>query len=527
MNGFPPRSSERRKTISVNDHHPIVTEQKQQQDPLPSIHSNPTINVFRSILTEIDTSKCEENGENAFYVCDLAYVYRQYLRWQEALGNRVEPFFAVKCNPDSLVLKLLAQLGTGFDCASHAEIEMVLKLGVEPSRIIYANPCKAGSFVRHAHAKGVQMMTFDNQDELEKVAKFHPNARMVLRILTDDSGSLCRLGEKFGAPLENVRGLLERAKELDVAVIGVAFHVGSGCSNPLLYTDAVGRAKWTFELGQELGFHFDFLDVGGGFGDDNFDLLAEGLLAGLDKYFPVGCGVRVIAEPGRYFVTRAFELATNIIARRKAPTPPPSSLVAVRADEQADDLASKDQQDSPVTMYYINDGVYGAFNCIIFDHQVVEPKVLTLGGVFYGDGFTETGYPSGPMTPCLSEHEMDCSTDSVGSLSVTSALFERPIGRLESSGSASSAFLVDELELCKIFGPSCDSIDLVSPATLLPTNRLLVGDWLRWPNMGAYTICAASQFNGFKISQVVYTIGDPSVDEKVRHILRSSSSSAL
>ncbi|PLW22391.1 hypothetical protein PCASD_18608 [Puccinia coronata f. sp. avenae] len=500
MNAFPPRSSERRKTISANT--------QQQKDPLPLIHSTPTINLFRSILTGIDLSKCEENGENAFYVCDLAYVYRQYIRWQDTLGGRVEPFFAVKCNPDNVVLQLLAQLGIGFDCASHAEIEMVLKLGVHSNRIIYANPCKAGSFVRHAHSKGVQMMTFDNQDELEKVAKFHPSARMVLRILTDDSGSLCRLGEKFGTPLDNVRPLLERAKELEVTVIGVAFHVGSGCSNPQLYTDAVARAKWTFDVAQELGFSFDFLDVGGGFGDDNFDLLAEGLLAGLDKFFPLSCGVRVIAEPGRYFVTRAFELATNVIARRKAPTPPPPAL---KADGSPESLTTKD--DSPVTMYYINDGVYGAFNCIIFDHQVVEPKVLTLGGVFYGDGFTEWGYPAGPMTPSVSEHEMDCSTDSLGSLSASSALFDdgRP-------------FLADELEPCKIFGPSCDSIDLVCPATLLPVNRLLVGDWLRWPNMGAYTICAASQFNGFKISQVVYTIGDPAVDHKVRSILHSSSS---
>jgi len=515
MNGFPPRSSERRKTISANNNHINKPEQEQEQEPLPHIHSNPTINVFRSILTGIDPSKCEENGENAFYVCDLAYVYRQYLRWQHTLGGRVEPFFAVKCNPDKVVLKLLAQLGTGFDCASHAEIEMVLKMGVHSNRIIYANPCKAGSFIRHAHSKGVEMMTFDNQDELEKVAKFHPTARMVLRILTDDSGSLCRLGEKFGAPLENVRALLERAKELKVAVIGVAFHVGSGCSNPQLYTDAVGRAKWTFELAQELGFQLDLLDVGGGFGDDNFDLLAEGLLAGLDKYFPLGCGVRVIAEPGRYFVTRAFELATNVIARRKAPPPAPKTLGS--PDDVA--AAENDDQDSPVTMYYINDGVYGAFNCIIFDHQVVEPKVLTLGGVFYGDGFTETGYPSGPMTPSVSEHEMDCSTDSLGSLSASSALFEarRP----------APPFLVAELELCKIFGPSCDSIDLVSPASLLPVNRLLVGDWLRWPNMGAYTICAASQFNGFKLSRVLYTIGDPSIDLKVRHILSSSSSTDM
>ncbi|POW02422.1 hypothetical protein PSTT_11791 [Puccinia striiformis] len=431
MSGFPPRSSERH-------------------------------------LTEIDTNKCEENGENAFYVCDLAYVYRQYLRWKHALGDRVEPFFAVKCNPDKLVLKLLAKLGTGFDCASHAEIEMILKLGVQSDRIIYANPCKAGSFIRHAAQKNVEMMTFDNQEELDKVAKFHPNAKMVLRILTDDSGSLCRLGEKFGAPLENVKNLLERAKELGVNVIGVAFHVGSGCSNPDLYIDAVSRAKWTFEIAQELGFEFNFLDVGGGFGDENFDLLVDGLITGLDKYFPVGCGVRVIAEPGRYFVTRAFELATNIIARRKAPLVLPKS----------DDLI---QQETPLTMYYINDGVYGAFNCIIFDHQVVEPKVLTLGGVFYGEG--------------LRKQDTRRTYDAI-IIRERDGLFNR-----------------FDLYKCRLL------LFELSSNSLLPVRRLVIGDWLRWPNMGAYTICAASQFNGFLISKVVYTIGDSGLDSILREIL--------
>lgn len=502
MNGFPPRSSERRKTIAVrkddeNDH---------SHTTLPRIYSNPTIDVFRSILTNIDTSKCEENGENAFYVCDLAYVYRQYLRWKVALTDRVTPFFAVKCNPDPVVLRLLANIGIGFDCASHAEIETILKLGVEPNRIIYANPCKASSFVRHAHSKGVQMMTFDNQDELDKVSRFHPNAQMVLRILTDDSGSLCRLGEKFGAPLDNVPNLLERAKKLNVDVIGVAFHVGSGCSNPALYVDAVGRAKTTFEIAERLGFKFSLLDVGGGFGDENFDLLVEGLLTGLDKYFPIGCGVRVIAEPGRYFVTRAFELATNVIASRQ---PIAASIIKSQQIEDPSNLP-----DPPMTMYYINDGVYGAFNCIIFDHQVVEPKVLTLGGIFYGDGFNDTGYPTGPMTPSLSDNEVDCSSDSNGSsISTSSILFE------SQQRGPRLPFLAEELEVCKIFGPSCDSIDLVCPTTLLPVKYLKIGDWLRWPNMGAYTICAASQFNGFKISQVVYTIGESSVEEKVRRLL--------
>lgn len=249
---------------------------------------------------------------------------------------------AVKCNPDPHVLRLLAAMGMGFDCASHAEISLVLSLGVHPSRIIYANPCKAASFVRHAHAVGVELMTFDNSDELEKVGKHHPTARMVLRILTDDSGSLCRLGDKFGAPLAETRALLEKAKALNIDVVGVSFHVGSGCTNPDLYRDAISRAKYAFGVAAELGFKFDFLDVGGGFGDENFERLAEGLVRGLDESFPVGCGVRVIAEPGRYFVTQAFELATNIIARRKVQA---SEMTVVE-----DDMMEVPQEERPMTM---------------------------------------------------------------------------------------------------------------------------------------------------------------------------------
>lgn len=210
----------------------------------------------------------------------------------------------------------MVSLGIGFDCASHQEISSVLQAGASNDKIIYANPCKASSFIRHAASKGVEMMTFDNEDELLKISKFHPHAKMVLRILTDDSGSLCKLGLKFGSPLNKVRSLLLKAKELEINVIGISFHVGSGCTNPLLFGDAVARAKWAFEVGASLGFNFTLLDVGGGFGGDNFVEIAGILREKVEEYFPASEGVRVIAEPGRYFVAEAFEMATNIIARR-------------------------------------------------------------------------------------------------------------------------------------------------------------------------------------------------------------------
>ncbi len=64
----------------------------------------------------------------------------------------------------------------------------------------------------------------------------------------------------------------------------------------------------------------------------------------------------------------------------------------------------------------------------------------------------------------------------------------------------------EKLVSSSVWGPTCDSIDKICMKTMLP-ERLQTGDWLGFDNMGAYTICAASQFNGFQVSKVVYTAG--------------------
>ena len=440
-----------------------------QSTPLPSvIHSGSMIDNFHAALRAIDMDECDAHGENAFFVCDLAEVHRQILRWNRELGERVQAFFAVKSNPDPFVLKLMAAHGLGFDCASQPEISSALQLdGVDgKSRIIYANPCKAPSFIRHAAANGVDLMTFDNADELKKVKKFHPNARMVLRILTDDSGSLCRLGLKFGAPLGEVRGLLRKAKELGVAVSGISFHCGSGCKDPALFGDAIRRARWAFDVAAEEGFALDLLDIGGGFEDANFELIAAILRDAIAEHFPRDGGVRIIAEPGRYFVSEAFELATNIIARRAA-------REGTNSDEDLANDFEMDAEDEdgaqPAVMYYINDGVYGSFNGGMFDHQIFHPQVLSIADKDDADA-------------------------------------PEPV-----------------LEECSVWGPTCDSIDLIQAKAVLPTNRVQVGDWLRWERMGAYSVCAASQFNGFRQSQVRYTVdakGDAAMEQTIRALMK-------
>ncbi|KAI9451363.1 ornithine decarboxylase [Lactarius psammicola] len=378
----------------------------------------------------------EPDAESAYFVADLSQVYKQHDRWKRLLPE-IEPFYAVKCNPDPYVLRLLAALGTGFDCASHGEISQVLRTDVCPDRIIFANPCKAVSFIKNAARSGVNVMTFDNADELYKVARANPSAQLVLRILTDDSKSLCRLGLKFGAPLITVPGLLAKARELRLNVIGISFHVGSGCYDSSAFADAIGYARTAFDMGLAAGYKFTLLDVGGGFEDATFE---------------------ETADPGRFFVARAFTLATNIIARRA----PRSDCTTTEIQEEGDD--------QPSLMYYINEGVYGSFNCLLFDHQEVHPYVLSMNGSFH----------------------------LVGS---------------------------EDLRACSVWGPTCDSIDCVCPMTKLPA-ELRVGDWLVFNNMGAYTICAASQFNGFAVSPITYTTGDGMGSQETRHVLKSAVNAA-
>lgn len=73
--------------------------------------------------------------------------------------------------------------------------------------------------------------------------------RLVLRIATDDSKAVCRLSVKFGAPIKACRGLLERAKELGLDVVGVSFHVGSGCTDAGTFVKAIADARCVFDMG--------------------------------------------------------------------------------------------------------------------------------------------------------------------------------------------------------------------------------------------------------------------------------------
>ena len=170
----------------------------------------------------------------------------------------------------------LAILGANFDCASRNEIRLVEELTKNIPRrpeIVYANPCKSRSHVIEAVCRGVTMMTFDNVAEIRKCAAISTKIEVVLRIITDDSGSQCRLSSKYGAPKSSWRSLLSTAKACGLPVVGVSFHVGSGCRDASRYELALKDARELFDLAEaEFGYKMTILDIGGGFPGETHSL---------------------------------------------------------------------------------------------------------------------------------------------------------------------------------------------------------------------------------------------------------------
>ncbi|NWI27525.1 AZIN2 inhibitor, partial [Sula dactylatra] len=282
----------------------------------------------RDLLENLLVELCQASDQQAFFVADLGDIVKKHLHFLKALP-RVKPYFPVKCNSSEGVIRLLAELGAGFACTNKAEIARVQSIGVPADKIFYSSPCKQVAHIKYAANHGVQLMTFDNEVELSKVARSHPHARMLLGIAADSSPST-HPSMTFGTTLKSCRHLLETAKEQAVEVVGISFHLGSCGLEPQAFAQSVAAAQLAFEMGTELGYQMQVLDIGGGFpGTEEtraqFEEIAATINSALDLYFPDGCGVEIVARPGRYYVTSAFTFAASITAMEEVPAEQPGS----------------------------------------------------------------------------------------------------------------------------------------------------------------------------------------------------------
>ena len=197
-------------------------------------------------------------------VVDLDIVRENYRAFAKALpDSRI--FYAVKANPAPELLALLASLGSCFDTASVAEIEMVLAAGATAERISFGNTIKKERDIGRAHALGVRLFAVDCKAEVEKIARAAPGAKVFCRFLFGCAGAEWPLSRKFGCDPEMAVDVLDHAQRLGLDPCGVSFHVGSQQRRTAAWDEALKSAAAIFRACADRGINLSMVNLGGGF----------------------------------------------------------------------------------------------------------------------------------------------------------------------------------------------------------------------------------------------------------------------
>ena len=265
--------------------------------------------------------------EGPCLVVDLDIVRDNYRTFAAAMpDSRV--YYAVKANPAPEILEALAELGSSFDCASVAEIDMALAAGAAPERISYGNTIKKERDVAAAYERGVRLFAVDCQEEVEKIGRAAPSARVFCRILIANDGAEWPLSRKFGCAPEMAIDVLEHAHRVGLDAYGVSFHVGSQQPNPEAWDAALAASAQIFRTLSERGIRLRMVNLGGGFPAKYLKQIpvvktyGQAISSALIKHF----GNRIpetIIEPGRGMVGDAGIIKAEVvlISRKEANDP--------------------------------------------------------------------------------------------------------------------------------------------------------------------------------------------------------------
>jgi len=265
--------------------------------------------------------------EGPCLVVDLDVVADNYRAFEKALpDSRI--FYAVKANPAPEILSLLAGLGSNFDTASVTEVEMALAAGATPDRISYGNTIKKERDIARAHQLGISLFAVDSHEEVEKVSRAAPGARVFCRVLTNGEGAEWPLSRKFGCVPQMAVDVLVYAHQLGLVSHGVSFHVGSQMTQLDAWDAALGDAKYVFDKLAQQGIVLKMVNMGGGFPTKYLkdvptaQAYGQAIFAALVNHFGNQLPETII-EPGRGMVGNAGVIKAEVV------------LVAKKSDNDA------------------------------------------------------------------------------------------------------------------------------------------------------------------------------------------------
>ncbi|HEY3846358.1 MAG TPA: type III PLP-dependent enzyme [Acetobacteraceae bacterium] len=298
-------------------------------------------------------------------VLDVDRVEANFRALQRALPL-ARIYYAVKANPAAPVLQRLVKLVSSFDAASYEEVVACLDAGARPEAISYGNTIKKVSSIRGAFQRGVSMFAFDSAEELAKLAKHAPGARVYCRILVTNEGADWPLSRKFGTTVEHARELMLRARDLGLDPYGLSFHVGSQQTTTRAYEVAIGKVAMLFTDLADAGVDLRMMNLGGGFPtryrDDvpEIDQFGNAIMTAMTAHFGNALPEMVI-EPGRFIVGDAGVVSAEVVL-----------------------VSTRDPQD-PVRWVYLDIGRFGGL--AETEGEAIKYRIIT----------AHDGTPMGPV----------------------------------------------------------------------------------------------------------------------------------
>jgi ornithine decarboxylase len=251
-----------------------------------------------------------------FFLFDLSSIREHYSALRDAFPAAYI-HYAVKANNHPTVLSYLRDLGARFEVGSLPEIGLLEQSGVSPGHIIFSSPVKPAVHIREAFRFGIDLFVYDSENEIEKLSRFAPGSRVMVRIVVPSDGSLFPLNAKFGALPEKAVDLLLAARSKGLSPYGIAFHVGSQCERKETWREALEIVSDVWRRAAGRGIILPALDIGGGFPlayahpVPGIEEIAREIRSGLLAGFPPE--TELMLEPGRFLVGGAAILAAEVI----------------------------------------------------------------------------------------------------------------------------------------------------------------------------------------------------------------------
>jgi diaminopimelate decarboxylase len=265
------------------------------------------------------------------YVYSARTILGNYRAYDKAFGAQPHTVcYAVKANGSLAILKLLAEVGAGFDIVSGGELYRVLKAGGDPKKIVFSGVGKTVPEIDAALAAGIYVFNCESEPELaliDALAHRHGiQARVAMRVNPDVDAathayiSTGRLAHKFGIDISGAEAVYERALHHENLLIeGVSCHIGSQLMNPEPVMEAVDRVLNLIDRLRLKGFDIRHADLGGGLG---VAYKPEDATPKICSFIAQMCerlkdhGLHAMIEPGRSIVGAAGVLLSRVLYRK-------------------------------------------------------------------------------------------------------------------------------------------------------------------------------------------------------------------